>query len=134
MQQKYDVWFNCTACPSAECSEPLTRDVFLAGVSRRESEYKRLEELNKNKANLEADRIRRTKSFVETIRRKVEDKELLSQREFVKAFGIADSSDRDAFDFFSPTFLIGYQLSLLGYENVAAVIVSYIDNLLDTDW
>jgi hypothetical protein len=134
MIRDYDVWFCCTSCPCVECYEPTTRDKFLAGASKREAEYKRLDEKKKNEAAIEKERIKRMKSFAEKIRKKVEQNEVLSEIEFARAFRIAEGRDIHIYGFFSPTFLIGYQLSLLGYGSAAEEIVAYINSLLDPDW
>ena len=134
MQYMYDVWFNCNACPYAECYEPDTREQFLAGVSEREAEYKRYEEAQRLRALSDA-KYKKTKqfraaaSFVCTIRKKVESNELLSKREFAKAIKLCDTRNGELLNFYSVKDLVKHQLVLLGYSEAAKGIVKYIEDL-----
>lgn len=131
----YDVWINCSACPFAECYEPDTREQFLSGVTEREAEYMQIEEYfrlqkMKDEEYKQSLHFRKQKSFAETIRYKVKNNILLSPKEFRKAL---EFSDRDAslLNFFSVTYIIEYQMSLLGYSGAAKTITNYIEHLME---
>ena len=136
MRYHYDVWFNCNSCPYPECHEPETREQYLRDMAEREADYIRLEEVERLQ-RMQEDMYRQTKhfrsttSFAATIRKKVESNTLLSPREFAKALRLCRTEDADRLEFYRLPQLVKFQLSLLGYENAAEEIASYLDELED---
>lgn len=132
MRYHYDVWFNCNSCPYPECHEPETREQYLSDMTKREADYIRLEEVERLQ-RMQEDMYRQTKhfrssaSFATTIRKKVENKTLLSPREFAKALHFCRTKNADRLEFYRLTELIKHQLYLLGYANAAEEIVDYIE-------
>ncbi len=134
MMYEYDVWFNCNSCPFAECYEPDTRERYLAGVTEREADYARFEEAEKLRQMEEEDylrsqRFRRLASFATTIRKKVNNKTLLSKREFAKALDLCGTRAARYLDFYSVEDLVKYQLSALGYKRAAEILAEYIEDM-----
>jgi hypothetical protein len=134
MMYGYDVWFNCNSCPFAECYEPDTREQFLAGVTEREADYMRFEEAEKRR-QMDEEEYRQSSYhqeqvvFADSIRKKVENKVLLSPEEFERALAFRETRTSRYIDFYSVEDLVGYQLSALGYKGAAEELVNYMENM-----
>jgi hypothetical protein len=127
----YDVYFNCNTCPYAECAEPETRELYLAGVSEREIEYREMEEAEKrikmrDEEYKRSDQFAETKAFADEVRKKIEGGTLLDKGEFARALRLSESRDARLCGFYSFADLVRYQLAALGYEEAADEICGLI--------
>lgn len=134
MRYEYDVWFNCNTCPFAECYEPNTRELYLAGVTEREADYARFEEAEKLRkieegeyklSSYHQDQV----MFADSIRQKVENNVLLTPEEFERALAFRGTRSSRYIDFYSVEDLVGYQLTALGYKGAATELVNYMENM-----